>query len=82
MLWSRSGLAVLAAALTCLASPAPLEATALGSPQTDRLVQEGIELARSSGLEKRITADFSMDKAWNNTVLFDTYGSPLNPRPG
>ena len=76
MLRLQSGLAVLTAALACLASPTPLEVTALGPSQTDRLVQEGIELARSSGLEKRITADFSMDKAWNNTVLFDTYDSP------
>lgn len=77
-----SALAVLAAALTCLASPTPLEVKALDPSQTDRLVQEGIDLARSSGLEKRIRADFSMDMALNNTVLFDTYGTPRNRRPG
>lgn len=40
------------------------------SPDTELLIHEGIKLARSQDVEKRASADFSLDKSWNNEVLF------------
>ncbi|KAI1816780.1 hypothetical protein GGS20DRAFT_593994 [Poronia punctata] len=58
-------------ATTCYASPTPsLDLTALNSPETELLVRQGIILARSQELEKRASADFSLEKSWNNEVLF------------
>ncbi|KAI0127617.1 hypothetical protein BJ170DRAFT_380871 [Xylariales sp. AK1849] len=63
-------LALTWAVVACLASPMPLEVSALSSQDTDLLVRKGIELAQSRELEKRLSADFSMEKTWDNEVLF------------
>ncbi|KAK6850290.1 hypothetical protein PG995_014123 [Apiospora arundinis] len=72
MLFQRSFAAALLAAVGCLASPTPpLEVSMLTSDQTDAMVLEGINLAHTSQLERRLKADFSMAKKWNHEVLFD-----------
>ena len=53
-----------------MATPMPLEVMALTSPETDLLMRKGIKLAGTRDLEKRLSADFSMDKTWENEVLF------------
>ncbi|KAK9421148.1 hypothetical protein SUNI508_05996 [Seiridium unicorne] len=58
------------AAMACVASPVPMEVAVLGDTNTDPLVKKGIELAQSRGLERRLSADFSMEKTWDNEVLF------------
>ncbi|KAI0537343.1 hypothetical protein GGR58DRAFT_351897 [Xylaria digitata] len=71
----------LTVALSCYASPTPiLDLSAMGSPETELLVREGIKLARSQDIEKRISADFSLEKSWNNEVLFG--GEWQNTDPG
>jgi hypothetical protein len=63
------------ATAACVASPMPaLELSRLSSPETDLLVRKGIELAQSRELEKRLEAEFSMEKSWDNEVLFGGYG--------
>jgi hypothetical protein len=47
-----------------------LDLTSVGGPDTELLVREGIKLARSRDIEKRVEADFSLDRTWNNEVLF------------
>ncbi|KAF2969135.1 hypothetical protein GQX73_g4441 [Xylaria multiplex] len=71
----------LMAASSCHASPTPiLDLLAMSSPETELLVREGIKLARSQDIEKRISADFSLEKSWNNEVLFG--GDWDNTEPG
>ncbi|KAK5631762.1 hypothetical protein RRF57_007476 [Xylaria bambusicola] len=53
------------------AGPTPiLDLSAIGSPETELLVREGIKLARNQDIEKRASADFSLERSWNNEVLF------------
>ncbi|KAK9783547.1 hypothetical protein SCAR479_00106 [Seiridium cardinale] len=66
----RTLVAVTWAAMACVASPVPMEVAVLGDANTDFLVKKGIELAQSRGLERRLSADFSMEKTWDNEVLF------------
>lgn len=62
------------AAVGELATPMPiLELTGPSAPETELLVREGIKLAQSRDLEKRLEADFSLDRTWNNEVLFGGY---------
>ncbi|KAI1326057.1 hypothetical protein F5Y16DRAFT_376286 [Xylariaceae sp. FL0255] len=57
--------------IAAIASPTPLrDLTLAGSPETNLLVREGIRLSQSRDLEKRIEADFSLDRSWDNVVLF------------
>lgn len=64
-------LPALMAASPCYAGPVPmLDLALVNSPETDLLVREGINLARSLDLAKRASADFSLEKSWNNEVLF------------
>ncbi|KAH8160908.1 hypothetical protein CIB48_g7337 [Xylaria polymorpha] len=64
-------LSSLLAASSCYASPARFfDLSPVGSPDTELLIHEGIKLARSQDVEKRASADFSLDKSWNNEVLF------------
>ena len=70
MLFSRFNPLTLAAVLASVVngSPTPLDLT-LARPQTDLAVRGAMDLAEHH-LEKRLSADFSLDKAWNNEVLF------------
>ncbi|TPX15560.1 uncharacterized protein E0L32_004258 [Thyridium curvatum] len=64
---------LLAWALSCAASPAPLVMPISPGPSsmTELEMREALELAtRTQHLEKRLSADFSMDKTWDNEVLF------------
>ncbi|KAK8117295.1 uncharacterized protein PG998_005576 [Apiospora kogelbergensis] len=70
MLFQRPFTAVLLLAVGCLASPTPLEVSMLRADQTDSLVQEGIDLAHTSQLQRRLKADFSMAKRLDHQVLF------------
>ena len=73
MLFSRFGPLAWVAVLASVAcgSPTPLALT-LARPQTDLAVRGAMDLAEHH-LEKRLSADFSLDKAWNNEVLFAGY---------
>ncbi|KAI0879515.1 hypothetical protein GGS24DRAFT_653 [Hypoxylon argillaceum] len=74
-------LPALMAASPCYAGPVPmLDLALVNSPETDLLVREGINLARSLDLAKRASADFSLEKSWNNEVLFG--GAWNNTDPG
>lgn len=55
------------------ASPVPLDLTTLGAPDSDLLVQEGIRLAQSRDIERRLSADFYLDNEWHDEVLFGGY---------
>ncbi|KAK8076734.1 hypothetical protein PG994_004006 [Apiospora phragmitis] len=70
MLLQRPFVAALLVAVGCLASPTPLEVSVLRADQTDALVQEGVNLAHTSQLERRLKADFSMAHSWDHQVLF------------
>lgn len=63
----RTLLVTIWAATICLATPTPMR---VEGEKTDLLVKKGIELAESRGLEKRLSVGFSMEKTWNNEVLF------------
>ncbi|KAI0166576.1 hypothetical protein GGR57DRAFT_447181 [Xylariaceae sp. FL1272] len=58
------------AAVPALATPMPMIELGLSAPETELLVQEGIKLAQTRDLDKRISADFSLERTWNNEVLF------------
>ncbi|KAI0429183.1 hypothetical protein F5Y09DRAFT_357081 [Xylaria sp. FL1042] len=62
------------------AGPTPiLDLSPVGSPETELLVREGIKLARSQDLEKRASADFSLERTWNNEVLFGGSWNDTSP---
>lgn len=64
-------LSALVAASSSYAGPTPIvDLSPIGSPDTELLVREGIRLARSQDIEKRASADFSLERSWNNEVLF------------
>ncbi|KAI0105531.1 hypothetical protein GGR51DRAFT_192594 [Nemania sp. FL0031] len=72
-------LSSLMAAWPCYASPMPMPMVGFSlenSPETELLVREGINLARSLDVEKRASADFSLEKSWNNEVLFSGATNP------
>ncbi|KAI1128050.1 hypothetical protein F5Y10DRAFT_181847 [Nemania abortiva] len=70
-------LSSLMAASLCYASPTPiLDLSLVNSPETELLVREGINLARSLDIEKRASADFSLENSWNNEVLFSGATDP------
>jgi len=70
MLFSRFSPAAWAALLasTARGSPMPLDLP-LGRPQTDLAVRGAMGMA-DHHLEKRLSADFSLDHSWDNEVLF------------
>ncbi|KAJ9154994.1 hypothetical protein NKR23_g2213 [Pleurostoma richardsiae] len=70
MLFSRFSPAAWAALLasTARGSPMPLDLP-LGRPQTDLAVRGAMDMA-DHHLEKRLSADFSLDHSWDNEVLF------------
>lgn len=70
MISLRSFLVVAWAATMCLAVPNPIGASVVQVGTADLMVKKGVELAQSRGLEKRLSADFSMEKTWNDEVLF------------
>lgn len=51
------------------ASPTPVDVS-VGKPINDLHFREALEVAHTPHLEKRLSADFSMDKTWDNDVLF------------
>lgn len=55
--------------VVCSASPTPVEVM-VAKPEDDLVFREALELARQPHLEKRLSADFHMDKTWKNEVLF------------
>ncbi|KAI1281250.1 hypothetical protein F5Y07DRAFT_395735 [Xylaria sp. FL0933] len=56
-----------------------LDLALVGSPETELLVREGIKLARSQDIEKRASADFSLERTWNNEVLFGGSWNDTSP---
>ncbi|KAH8169608.1 hypothetical protein LIA77_10152 [Sarocladium implicatum] len=52
------------------ASPAPVNPHLL-APLNDIVVRDPLEVARDPNIEKRISADFSLDREWHNQVLFE-----------
>lgn len=71
MLFSRyygAGLAALWAVVSS-ASPTPVDVM-VGKPENDLVFREALELARQPRLDKRLSADFDMEKSWKNEVLF------------
>jgi len=64
------GLATLAG--LAAAGPVAMDLTVpLNQAATDLMVREALaETVRTPHLEKRLTADFSMEKSWKNEVLF------------
>jgi hypothetical protein len=56
-----------------MAGTVPVEATVPDFASSGPIIRKGIELAQSRGLERRLTADFSMVKAWDNEILFGGY---------
>ncbi|KAI1735558.1 hypothetical protein F4680DRAFT_469923 [Xylaria scruposa] len=68
------------ATASCYASPARiLDLSPVTSPDTDILIHEGIKLARSQDVEKRVSADFSLERSWNNEVLFSGAWNDTEP---
>ncbi|KAI0527880.1 hypothetical protein F5B22DRAFT_8836 [Xylaria bambusicola] len=64
-------LSALIAVSSSRAGPTPvLDLSTIGSAETELLVREGINFARSQDIEKRASADFSLERSWNNEVLF------------
>ncbi|KAJ3563889.1 hypothetical protein NPX13_g8043 [Xylaria arbuscula] len=64
-------LSALVAVSTSQAGPTPiLDLSTIGSHDIELLVREGIKLARSQEVEKRASADFSLERSWDNEVLF------------
>ncbi|KAI1312147.1 hypothetical protein F5Y03DRAFT_265553 [Xylaria venustula] len=62
------------------AGPTPiLDLSPVGSPDTELLVREGIKFARSQDIEKRASADFSLEKSWDNEVLFGGAWNDTSP---
>ncbi|KAM7205014.1 hypothetical protein V8F33_001255 [Rhypophila sp. PSN 637] len=52
------------------ASPTPVDLHVTKNPQHDLIFREALELAHQPHLEKRLEADFSLEKSWNNELLF------------
>ncbi len=65
-------LAWAALAAVCAASPTPLDVSSKPARDEEQLaVREALaETIRSPHLEKRLSADFSMDRSWQDEVLF------------
>ncbi|KAK4214526.1 hypothetical protein QBC37DRAFT_148326 [Rhypophila decipiens] len=89
MLFSKSsssaGVVVLAAIISLFsslasASPTPVDLHVTKNPQHDLIFVEALELAHQPHLEKRLEADFSLEKSWNNELLFA--GSWINSDAG
>jgi len=71
--------AVAAWAAVTAASPTPLDLP-LNQPQNDLVLREAMEATiHTPHLEKRLSADFSMDKEWKNEVLFSGYERAVPP---
>jgi len=64
--------AVLAAATTCLAGPlVVVDPTVVASPASELVARDHVmSAARAQYLEKRLSADFALDRKWSNEVLF------------
>lgn len=71
MLFSRNYVASLAVAWAagCSASPTPVDVV-VAKPAHDAVFREALELAHRPHLEKRLSADFDMERTWKNEVLF------------
>ncbi|KAI1429347.1 hypothetical protein F5Y12DRAFT_482182 [Xylaria sp. FL1777] len=77
---SKVLLSALAAASSSHAGPTPiLDLSPGGSHETELLVREGIKFARSQDVEKRASADFSLERSWNNEVLFGGAWNDTSP---
>ncbi|KAI1353169.1 hypothetical protein F5Y01DRAFT_323609 [Xylaria sp. FL0043] len=73
-------LSTLIAAPLSHAGPTPiLDLSPVGSPETELLVREGIKLARRQDIEQRASADFSLERTWNNEVLFGGSWNDTSP---
>lgn len=66
------GLAALGAVLGVSASPVPADLIVPG-PRHELLVREALDSFQDFHLEKRMSADFSLDHSWKNHVLFSGY---------
>jgi hypothetical protein len=77
MYFSRCGPLVWAAlGAVCRASPVVYDVP-LNDAGGELMVREAIaRTVRTPHLEKRLSADFSMEKSWNNEVLFSGYEPP------
>ncbi len=60
---------VTALAAVCVGSPAPINAP-LNRPANDLVLRAALD---TTHLEKRLSADFSMDRAWKDETLFAGY---------
>ncbi|KAK3692661.1 hypothetical protein B0T22DRAFT_21626 [Podospora appendiculata] len=75
--------AVLFPSLLCAASPTPVVDIAVSSqPQHDPLFREALELAHQPHLEKRLSADFNLERSWENHVLFAGSWTAPGTAPG
>ncbi|KAI0914368.1 hypothetical protein F4823DRAFT_351484 [Ustulina deusta] len=73
-------LSTLVAASSSHAGPTPvLDLSSVGPPETELLVREGIKLARRQDVEKRASADFSLERSWDNEVLFGGAWNDTSP---
>jgi hypothetical protein len=61
---------VLAAASICYAGPVAHLDPRVVRPLNELVVRDPVEIARTQYLEKRLSADFSLEKHWKNEVLF------------
>jgi hypothetical protein len=61
--------AALAVARLSIASPSPVDMRVV-RPLNELAVRVPMEVARAQYLEKRLSADFDLDREWNNEVLF------------
>ncbi|KAK3938511.1 hypothetical protein QBC46DRAFT_390074 [Diplogelasinospora grovesii] len=70
--WAAAAAALLGAASLSSASPAPIPGphVVVARPQNDLGFREALELAHQPHLDRRLEAEFSMAKSWENEVLF------------
>lgn len=62
----RALMALLMASSLSTAGPVAVDVKVLN----ELSVRDPMEVARSGHLEKRLSADFSLERQWNNEVLF------------
>ncbi|KAI0402731.1 hypothetical protein F4802DRAFT_617441 [Xylaria palmicola] len=56
-----------------------IDLSPMNSRDTELLINEGIKFARSQDVDKRATADFSLERSWSNEVLFGGAWSDTQP---
>jgi hypothetical protein len=70
MIFSSVALLLAAASsAAALVTPAMIDPRVV-RPLNELIVRDPMEIARSQYVEKRLSADFSLEKKWNNEVLF------------